>query len=135
MCKLGAVYQKLLDAPQPSESWFVVCTAEMFASVIATESENDQATLRQLWEEHTRENEAERKDIGPEGREKMQKSREVSVRELISTNFERLQDLLYGKCGISVSCFPPFLSIGETWGSHSNLQLFSADGCFENAQF
>lgn len=107
----------------------------MFASVIATESENDQATLRQLWEEHTKENEAEREDIGPEGREKMQKGREVSVRELISTNFERLQDLLYGKCEISVSCFPPFLSIGETWGSHSNLQLFSADGCFENAQF
>ena len=72
-CEIGSIYQRLLETPQPSESWFVIGSEDAFFSVIATESEKDQEVLCQLWKEH------------------------------ISVNFERLQELLYSKCGISVS--------------------------------
>ena len=102
-CEIGSIYQRLLETPQPSESWFVIGSEDAFFSVIATESEKDQEVLRQLWKEHSEEDEAERKESTQSESERMPKEEELSVEEAISVNFERLQELLYSKCGISVS--------------------------------
>ena len=103
-CEIGSIYQRLLETPQPSESWFVIGSEDAFFSVIATESEKDQEVLRQLWKEHSEEDEAERKESTQSESERVSKEEEeLSVEEAISVNFERLQEFLYSKCGISVS--------------------------------
>ena len=61
-CEIGLIYQRLLETPQPSESWFVIGSEDAFFSVIATESEKDQEVLRRLWKEHSEEDEAEREE-------------------------------------------------------------------------
>ena len=105
-CEIGLIYQRLLETPQPSESWFVIGSEDAFFSVIATESEKDQEVLRQLWKEHSEEDEAEREESTQSESERVPKEEEeLSVEEAISVNFERLQELLYSKCGISVCRF------------------------------
>ena len=61
-CEIGSIYQRLLETPQPSESWFVIGSEGVFFSVIATESEKDQEVLCQLWKEHNEEDEAKREE-------------------------------------------------------------------------
>lgn len=101
----------MLETPQPKESWFVICSEDVFSSIIATENEKDQEVLRQLWKEHIEvdeveaETEAERGESMQSEAEKLPKNEEIPVEETISANFERLQALLYSKCGISVCPF------------------------------
>lgn len=129
-CEVGSVYQRLLEAPQPSESWFVICSEDAFFSVIATESEKDQEALRQLWKEHSEEDEAEREESTQSESERSSKEEEeeeLSVEEAISVNFERLQELLYSKCGISVCQFEWVRdSLGKTRRIDSNSQYVAA---------
>lgn len=101
-CKLGTVYQRLLDSPQWSESWFVVLSAESFDSLISTESQNDQEVLRRLWSEHNGENDANSDESkGSEAKDESNEEK-TSIEEALSNNFKRLEELLYSKCGIYV---------------------------------
>ena len=128
-CEIGSIYQRLLETPQPSESWFVIGSEDVFFSVIATESEKDQEVLCQLWKEHSEEDEAEREESTQSESERVPKEEEeeLSVEEAISVNFERLQELLYCKCGISVCQFEWVCdSLGKTREIDSNSQYLAA---------
>ena len=129
----------------------MICSEDVFSSIIATENEKDQEVLRQLWKEHIEVDEveaeadvdvdadadadvdvdvdadadadvdvdvdadteakakakakAERIESMQDEAEKLPKNEEMHVEETISANFERLQALLYSKCGISVCPF------------------------------